>query len=296
MTATTDQRTDLRTLVELARENYSGVPENPLTDAIDPELLYTATPSRLGYALGWLIASEVVYARFPKSAIDVLPVFHPENGWDRFLITRRTSGDAFARQPANEFGMIMLDGEDPPRYTSPGGKLRVAAGGAFVGDPDGVVAAILEHIPSPHLGKKDGLRLQQHERAPKYPMLMRAVAELIAEYPGLTAAREIYIDDKEVDGQYHPLYLHAAELTALGPDDRAGANIATTTYRWFQLQHGETFAFFDKRGNRAVYRTDRRTWSRVLRQLDQEETVTDAKQRLKSWLRLDGLAPQQGID
>jgi hypothetical protein len=125
---------------------------------------------------------------------------------------------------------------------------------------------------------------------------MRAVTELIAEYPGLTAAREIYIDDREIDGQYHPLHLHAAELTPMGPTDRAGANISTTTYRWFQLQYGELFAFFDKRGNRAVYRTDRGTWSRVTRQLDREETVEDAKTRLKRWMRLDGLAPEPGVD
>lgn len=293
---TTDQRTGLRELIDLAVANYADLPENPLTDTTDPESLYTATPSRLGYALGWIIASEIVYARFPKSAIDVLPVFHPDNGWDRFLITRRVSGKAFANQPANEFGMIMLDGDDPPRYTSPGGKLRVAAGQAFIEDPETVMAAILKRIPAPPMGKSDNERLLQYERAPKYPMLMRAVTELIVEYPGLTAAREIYIDDKEIDGQYHPLYLHAAELTALGPDDRSGANMATTTYRWFQLQYGELFAFFDKRGNRSVYRTDRGTWSRVLRQLDQEETVEDAKRRLKGWLRLDGLSPQPEID
>lgn len=296
MNVTTDQGIGLRELVELARANYADLPENPLTDTTDPELLYTATPSRMGYVLGWIIASEIVAARFPKSAIDVLPIFHPDNGWDRFVITRRTSGKAFANQPANEFGMIMLDGDDPPRYTSPGGKLRVAAGSDFIADPEGVIAAILEHIPSPPMGKTDKERLLQYERAPKYPMLLRAVVELIVEYPGLTAAREIYIDDKEIDGQYHPLFLHAAELTPMGPTDRAGANIATTTYRWFQLQYGEMFAFFDKRGNRSVYRTDRGTWSRVLRQLDQEETVADVKRRLKGWLRLDGMTPQPGVD
>jgi hypothetical protein len=287
---------ELRELVDLAVRQYSGIPENPLTEGIDPEQLYTATPNRLGYVLGWIIASEIVYARFLKSAIDLLPVFHPEAGWDRFLITRRTSAASFAFQPANEFGMLMLDGDDPPRYTSPGGKLRVEAGQAFVSEPQSTIEAILKRIPTPATGEAAGYRIHTYERAPHHPLYMRAVAELIAEYPGLTAAREIYIDDKEIDGQFHPLHLHAAELTSMGPGDRAGANIATTTYRWFQLQYGETFAFFDRRGTRSVYRTDRATWSRVTRQLDKETSVDDVKERIKGWMRLDGKSPSPGID
>ncbi len=296
MTAVVDGRTPIQELLGIATERYEGVPANPLVESIEPEDLYAATPNRLAYAIGWLVASEIVYARFPGSAIDVLPVFHPDAGWDRMLVTRRTSGLAFSHQPANEFGMIMLDGEDPPRYTSPGGKLRVAIGTSPGESADSVLKEILEWIPSPALGRADSNRLLAHEQAPRYPMLMRAVSELIAEFPGLTAAREIFIDDKEIDGQYHPLHLHAAELTPMGPDDRAGANVATTTYRWFQLQYGEMFAFFDKRGNRAVYRTDKGTWSRVRKQLDQEESVTDVKRRIMGWMRLGGSSPSSDLD
>jgi hypothetical protein len=286
----------LASLVSQAREGYASLGAVRLDGTITPETFYLATPSRMAYALGWAVASEIVAARFRSSAIDVLPVFHPENGWDRFLITRRASGAAFEHQPANEFGMLLLDGEDAPRLTSPGGKTRVPGGQALLDDPEATVKAMLARIPRPALNSDDSNRLRQYERAPKYPLYYRAVAELIVEYPGLVASREIYIDDEAIDGQYHPLYLHAAELTGMGPDDRHGVVIAKTTYNWFQLQYGDLFAFFDRRGNRAVYRTDRATWSRVTRQLTDEETIEQVKERLKRWLRLDGLAPDPEID
>ncbi|MEZ4520105.1 MAG: hypothetical protein R3A46_00480 [Thermomicrobiales bacterium] len=283
-------------LVSIARENYGDLPPIPLDDSITPEQFYAATPNRLAYAYGWIIALAIIEDRFLKTAVDVLPVFHPEHGWDRFLITRRVSGAAFQYQPANEFGMLMLDGEDAPRYTSPGGNLRVATGPNLETDADGTIAAILKHIKAPALGKNSDNRLREYEEAPLYPRFLRAVVELIVENPGLTAAREIYIDDEEIDGQYHPLYLHAAELSSMGPDDRHGANVATTTYRWFQLQQGELFAFFDKRGNRSVYRTDRGTWSRLKKQLADEESVEAVKDRLKGWLRIDGREPDPAVD
>lgn len=294
MTAVTNR--SLQDLVTAARNNYQDLPPIPLDDTISPESFYMATPNRLAYAYSWIVASAIVDARFLTTGTDVLPVFHPDNGWDRFLITRRVTGTAFQHQRANEYGMLMLDGEDAPRYTSPGGKLRVAVGALIDDDVHDAVSRILGHVNAPRLGKTDESRLREHEEAPQYPRNLRAVAELIADYPGLTAAREIYIDDEEIDGQYHPLYLHAAELTGMGPDDRHGVNIATTTYRWFQLQYGDLFAFFDKRGTRSVYRTDRGTWSRVKKQLNDEETVEDVKARIMGWLRLDGQEPDPTID
>jgi hypothetical protein len=288
--------TGLQDLVNRARQGYEPLEPITLDDSITPESFYLATPNRLAYALAWIVASEIVSARFRSSAIDVLPVFHPEHGWDRFLITRRTSGTVFQYQPANEFGMLLLDGKEALRLTSPGGKTRVAIGREMLDNPDALVQATLARVPRSALNTDDSNRLREHERAPKYPLFYRAVTELIVEYPGLTASREIYIDDEQIDGQFHPLYLHAAELTGMGPDDRHGVVIAKTTYNWFQLQYGELFAFFDRRGNRSVYRTERATWSRVSRQLDQEDSVEQVKQRLKRWLRLDGLAPDPVVD
>ncbi len=289
-------RPGLAELVATATENYRDLAPIPLDDSISPETFYRATPSPLGYAYGWALAAEIVDARFILSGVDVLPVFHPDNGWDRFLITRRVTGAAFQYQPANEYGMLMLDASDAVNYTSPGGRLRVAVGEGIRDEPHAMLEQILERIKSPRLAKGTDAHLREYEEAPHYPRNLRAVVELIVENPGLTAAREIYIDDEEIDGQYHPLYLHSAELTGMGPDDRHGINIATTTYRWFQLQYGDLFAFFDKRGTRAVYRTDRGTWSRVKKQLSDEESVEDIKHRLKGWLRIDGHAPDPEID
>jgi hypothetical protein len=292
----TRSRSDILDLVSRAREKYQSLPPIPLNESISPETFYRATPSPIGYAFGWILASAIVDAMFESTGVDVLPVFHPENGWDRFLITRRVTGAAFQYQPANEYGMLILDSDVPLTYTSPGGKPRVNVSEDIEEDVDGVVAAMLKRIDAPKLGNTDDTRLRDHEKAPNYPNILRAITELVVDNPGLVAAREIYIDDEEIDGQYHPLYLHAAELTSMGPDDRHGANVATTTYRWFQLQIGELFAFIDKRGNRTVYRTERGTWSRVKKQLADEDSVDEIRQRIEGWLRLNGRNPNPEID
>lgn len=283
-----------REQVELAIANYSSLPPAPLDDTITPETFYLATPNRLAYALAWVVANAIVQKRFLRTGIDVLPVFHPENGWDRFLITRRVTGKDFAYQPANEFGMLMLSGEDAPLLTTPGGKTRLALGAALQQDAEAAIAEVLKLIPSRSI-KDEGKHLRTYEQAPKYPAIHQAVVDLIVENPGLVAAREIYIDAEEIDGQYHPLYLHAAELTAMGPDDRSGVNVATTTYRWFQLQLGDMFVFFDKRGNRTVYRTDRQTWARVKKQL-RDGPDEDIYERIAGWLRIGDRQPNPEVD
>lgn len=292
----TRSRSDTLDLAKRARANYHDLPSIPLDESISPETFYRATPSPIGYAYGWVLASAIVDELFESTGVDVLPVFHPENGWDRFLITRRVTGTAFQYQPANEYGMLLLDADAALTYTSPGGKPRIVASETIDEDAASVVAAILDYIDAPKLGNTDDSRLREHEESPNYPNVLRAITELIVDHPGLVAAREIYIDDEEIDGQYHPLYLHAVELTSMGPDDRHGANVATTTYRWFQLQIGELFAFIDKRGNRTVYRTDRGTWSRVKKQLADEDSVDEIRQRIEGWLRLNGRSPNPEID
>ena len=136
--------------------------------------------------------------------------------------------------------------------------------------------------------------MRPSERAPRYPDLYAAVTELVLEYPGLVASREVYIDNEPIDGQYHPLHLHAAELSTYGPGDRHGANLPVVTYNWIQLQYGDLFAFVDRRGNRAVYRTDRETWARPRVQLE-DEPAERMKERIAGWLRLDGAFPIRGL-
>ena len=109
---------EIRELVDLAIRNYGELEQVPLADDIPEDVAYLATPSRLGFALGWVVANAVVTARYATSGIDALPVYHPEHGWDRFLLTRRTTGKTFANEIANRFGMLMIDRKNPPRLTS----------------------------------------------------------------------------------------------------------------------------------------------------------------------------------
>ncbi|MFW6075040.1 MAG: hypothetical protein ACOC9Y_05545, partial [Chloroflexota bacterium] len=174
MSSTEQIRTNLslEEQVQLAVERYQDLPPVPLDSSITPETFYLATPNRLAYALAWIAANQIVQKRFRKSGIDALPVFHPEHGWDRFLLTRRVSGKVFGLEPANEFGMIKLDGEDAPRLTSRGGgKTRLALGKAMIEDPQGTVKALLKKIPTPELNTNKWNTIKSYERAKKYPQL-----------------------------------------------------------------------------------------------------------------------------
>lgn len=277
--------------VTTALARYGHLAPLPLNQQITPATFYLSTPERLAFALGWVVANQIVQARFPTSAIDALPVFHPENGWDRFLLTRRVSAAAFKHQPANEFGMLLLSGEDAPRFTTPGGKTLLPLGRSLCTSPHETIQELLARIPQPPTGTVDAHRIHRREAAPKYPLYFNAVTELILEHPGLVAAREIYIDDQAIDGQFHPLYLHAVDLL---PEGR-GVNAPRLTHNWFQLQVGERFAFFDRRGTRAVFRNERGSWARVKRPLSDEPDEL-VKARIAGWLRLDDARPDPERD
>lgn len=282
----------LRERVRTAIQNYADLPPAPFDETITPQTFYLATPNRLAYALGWLAANQIVQARFLASGIDAIPIFHPEHGWDRFLLTRRVSGNAFRDRPADEFGLLLLTGHDAPCWTSPDGTKRLPLWQTLLDQPERGIVELLAQIPAPPLGTSDETRIREREQAPSYPVLFNAVTELIIEHPGLIAAREVLIDTEQIDGQFHPLYLHATDLA---PTGARGENVATTTHRWFQLQFGDRFAFVDRRGTRAIYRTDRGAWLQVKRQLD-EEPNERIKARISAWLRLDGVEPEAGID
>lgn len=275
--------------VEAALRNYSDLPATRMGPDITPETFSTATPDRLAFALAWVVANQIVARRFVESAIDVFPVFHPEHGWDRFVIGRRFSGAAFKYQPANELGMLVVSEDDGPHLTTPGGSVRIKLGQMLRDDPEAAIEEVLALVPSPAL---DATTLTPRERIPRYPEYYQAVTDLIVEHPGLVVAREIFIDDEEIDGAYHPLYLHGVEMA---PDGARGQNLAHLSHNWFQLQLGEQFAFLDKRGTRAIYRTDRGTWSRVRRQIvdEPEERIVE---RIAGWMRLDGRTPDPEVD
>lgn len=274
---------EIRKQVELAIRNYGELEQVPLNDDTPEDVAYLATPDRLSFALGWVVASAIVATRYADSAIDALPVYHPETGWDRFLLTRRTTGKIFATETANRFGMLMLDGKDAPRLTKPSGADKITLGKALRSDPEKAVFSVLSEVRAGSLLPLDlGMRWRDRQRT--YPLLYAAVSELIVEHPGVVAAREIYVDDQQVDGAYHPLYLHGA------------APQPTMLYDWFLIQYGERAAFFRTHGGQSIYETERGGWSTVKRQLSDEESVEGMKQRMRAWLRIEGEPDQQGKD
>jgi hypothetical protein len=274
---------DIREQVETAIRNYGNLAQVPMSDDTPEEESYLATPDRLTYALGWVVANAIVGARFADSAIDALPVYHPENGWDRFLLTRRVTGKQFINETANSFGMIMLDGDDSPRITRPSGAERLSLGKTLRDDPEAAIASVLELFPAGNLLPLDlGYRWKDRQR--NYPRLYQAVTEIIVEHPGVVAAREIYVDSEQVDGAFHPLYLHGATRQ---PD---------MLYDWWLVQQAGRATFFRVHAGQTIYERVPGTWSTVKRQLAQEESIDGMKARILSWLGIEGEPDPKTID
>ena len=233
-----------------------------------------ADGDRSTYVLGWVVANAIVAARYHDSALDALPVEHPETGWDRFVLTRRMSCDAYRDEPADAFGYIMLTGEDAPRLTYPNGETRLALGRSLRDDPTGAIGQVLELLPTTGLASGDHT-MCWHQRAPQYAMLYAAVTNLIVTYPALLAGREVVVDDSLVDGTYHPLYLHTSGRSA------------PITYDWFVLEHHDAVAFTRINGAQTVYRTETGNWSTVARPLP-FDSVDDLTRRLRACLLIAG--------
>ncbi|MCM8748907.1 hypothetical protein NET02_07115 [Thermomicrobiaceae bacterium CFH 74404] len=215
----------------------------------DPETPELAMPNRLAYALGWVLASAVVGSRFPTAAIDVLPVYHPEHGWDRFLVTRRVSCALHSDEPADSRGVLWLGEEDAPVFTV-GQSVRLPLGTLCRTEPAEAIRRLLYAVPAPRLRQGDHSRCA-HTRAEAYPTVHRVVTDLIVDYPGLIAARELFIDDQQVDGAYHPLYL------------ATGAKLEGWTYEYFQLVYGDQIAFLRADGKLLTYEREPGTWRTV---------------------------------
>lgn len=268
--------------VERAIQNYADLPPVPYSDELPETEAPYATPDRLAFALGWVVANAIVQARFADSAIDALPIFHPEHGWDRFLLTRRVTSPQFARETANAYGMIMLSGPDAPRVTSPSGKARLSLGTTLRTNPEKALADTLAHFPpGPLLPLDLGLRWKDRQRV--YPMLYNVLTELVLDYPGMVVAREIYVDNEPIDGAYHPLYLHSVSLEP------------AMVYDWILVQYGDRSCFFRAHGGYTIYETDRKGWATVKKQL-RDCTAEEMRARILSWLRIEGAPDQSTVD
>jgi hypothetical protein len=268
----------LKEQVALAVGNY---PAEPLEDdaAMDTGMLM---PNQRAFALGWIAANQIIKARYASTGLDAVPIYHPEMGWDRFLLSRRIAGEPFKSETANSFGMLMLSGPDAPRLTKPGGDTKLAMGEPLLVDPEGAIREMLAQIPVIPVGDKD-LGQRWRDRRQHYPRIYEVITQLILQYPGMIAAREIFVDDQPLDGAYHPLYIHGV------------VKQPSHTYNWFLVHYGDYDVFVNAHGFRVIYRTDRPGWATVKKQ-PAEETNADLKNRFRGWLRIDGRLPEKKVD
>ncbi len=232
------------------------------------------------YPLGWIVASAIVAARYHHSAIDAIPVYHPEHGWDRFLLTRRVACTYRESELAESFGQLLLTGNDAPRLVT--NTTQLTMGNLLRRDPEHAITSVLDLVPAIGLSEGDHTRCW-HERARRYPIFYDVVATLIAEHPGLVAARELFVDERRIAGTYHPLYLHSIVTTP------------QMVYNWFEVAVADRHAFFRIDGEQAFYQTNNGDWSTVQKQLVNENREGMGR-RLLAWLRLDGEPDPESID
>ncbi|MBI4279302.1 MAG: hypothetical protein HY660_12680 [Armatimonadetes bacterium] len=267
--------------IGLAVRNYENHACREAGHGVSGLAIHLVTPNRLGYALGWVVAATIVDARYRNSAIDAIPIYHPEHGWDRFLITRRVSCECHRDEPAASLGVIWLHGADAPRFHLASG-VELPLGTILQNDPERAVAQVLRLLPPVELGTGDHTHCW-HERAALYPMFYGVAAELVLEFPGLVPAREIFVDAQQIEGQFHPLYL-------LGFVDAQ-----RVIYDWFEVETAEYAAYFRINGEQAVYQTLTDGWSTVTKPLSTEDRA-GMKRRLLAWLRLAGRPAPGTID
>jgi hypothetical protein len=263
---------DMAERVAAALRNYGALKPQAIPVESDDDLADIATPHRLGYALGWIAASVIVRAYYREAGIDALPVYHPENGWDRFLLTRRVSCDLLADEPADSFGLLLLSDADAPILAQPDGTRRLALGPLYRTDP--AHTTLLEQIAPPPLPAGDHTRCP-HERGALYPALFEAVTALIVAHPGVIAAREVFVDDHQVDGAYHPLFLHT------------GGRVTGFTYRWLAVTYQGRTAFVWCHGQQVVHESEPGIWRSEPTYFTQDDPPA-MEQALRTWLHLDG--------
>lgn len=264
---------DVGMQVAAAIRSYDGLAPRRIGVDAAGDLADAATPDRLAYALGWIAANAIVGAYYWDTALDALPVYHPEQGWDRFLLTRRVSCAYCADEPADSCGIVMLAGDGAPLLTGANGTVRLAVGALLRTDPTGGRAALLEQIMPPALAPGDHASCP-HERAALYPLLYAAITELIVAHPGVVAAREVYIDDQQVAGAYHPLYLHGAGR-ATGP-----------SYDWFAIAWMGRTIFLRIHGERVIYESEAGVWRSEATHFAPGDRATMTR-ALRTWLRLN---------
>ena len=244
--------------------------------------MYRRTPDPVGYALGWVVANAIVMAHYRSAGIDVLPSYDSERGWDRFLITRRVACWRCGNDRAGYPGVIMIDASDGPVLVCPTSDTPLRLRSLLWEDPEQGMRAILDHLALPALPM--GVHADcWHEVATSYPTLYGAITELVLEHQGVVAAREIFVDDREIDGTFHPLYVHGVVTSP------------RVVYDWCVVETGRYAAYIRIDGRSALYATDAGGWSTVRKPLI-EEDGEGVSRRLKAWLRIAGRPDPEGVD
>jgi hypothetical protein len=144
------------------------------------------------------------------------------------------------------------------------------------------VAQLLEQVPQ--FGILVGEHANcWHSRAEKYPDIYHAVARTIIENPGVIALREIFVDEVQFEGTFHPIYLMTGALTK------------GLTYNWFAVESPDYVAFFLIDGGSTIYQTDAGNWASVGKQL-KEEDREGIRKRILAWLRIEGTPNRDTVD
>jgi|SRR5579871_2907811 len=250
-------------------------------DAPDPET-YRLTPSRVSFTLGWIVANGVVAAYYRTRGIDALPSYDPRRGWDRFLLTRRVSCWRCSDDPVDRLGAILLDGKEAPILVCRDRGTRLPLRDMLSREPEAGMQHVLEYLSAPTLPDGDHADCW-HSVAEFYPVLYGAVMELVLQSSGLVAARELFVDDQEVDGTHHPLYLQGFVTSP------------KLVYDWFAVETSEHVAYIRINGQCALYQTETGGWSTVKKQLVDEDSGGVIR-RIRGWLRLSGRPDPEGAD
>ena len=148
----------------------------------------------------------------------------------------------------HSFGLILLRGDNAPHLASRDETIQLSLGELLRQDPGAAIRNLLDLVPEPRFDSGDHQRCWHTRAAKEYPLLYDVITHLIIEHPGLIAAREIHIDEIQVDGAFHPLYIHT------------GGQITGFTYDWFGIESGDALTYIRLHGRGAVSRTERGTW------------------------------------
>lgn len=225
----------------------------------------TEQPTRSAVVAAWKTANAVVQARYASAGVDAFPVYSPEHGLDRFLLTRRVACVVHSSDTPEEWGVISLHGEHAPVYAK--GDVTIPLGDA----DEATIARIIETLPEPE--PFEGHERCWHRYAETYPTYYQAVTDLVVAYDDVSAARELFVDNQYIDGTYHPLYLHAV------------ATEPKMVYDWFSIESSDYSVFVRINGEMTIHQTETGAWRAVGPAL-KDASVDEVKLNLRGWLRL----------